>query len=289
VSVEVGFVGAGLMGAPMVRNLLAAGHHVVVSSRDPARLAGEGWDVVGRPGDAAAHADVVVSIVPDGPEVTAVIDSVLETARPGTLVVEMSTIDPDVAREQAARCADQGVAYLDAPVSGGPAGAAAGSLAIWVGGGRADVERALPVLHVLGDPAKVRWFGPVGSGLVVKLVNNLVAAVNLAAGAEVLAAAGAAGLDPAAVLDAVMDGSGGSWQLDRIARERVLPGTFVPGFKLGHMVKDVRLAQHLAAGLGVALPVSDPAVDRYEVALERYGPDTDYSAVARLAGWGPPA
>jgi 3-hydroxyisobutyrate dehydrogenase-like beta-hydroxyacid dehydrogenase len=287
VSVEIGFVGAGLMGAPMVRNLLAAGHAVTVSSRSPERLAGEGWTVVASPAEAAGGAGVVCSIVPDGPEVTEVVDSLLTTAAPGTVLIEMSTIDPDVARTLATRCAEHGVTYLDVPVSGGPAGAAAGTLAMWAGGDRAAFDRVRPVLDVLGDPEKVRWFGPVGSGLVVKLVNNLAAAVNLAAGAEVLAIARAAGIDPVGALDAVMGGSGGSWQLDRIARDRVLPGAYAPGFKLAHMVKDIRLARALAGTVGVTLPVADETADRYERALTAFGPDTDYSAVARLTGFDP--
>jgi 3-hydroxyisobutyrate dehydrogenase-like beta-hydroxyacid dehydrogenase len=287
VSVEIGFVGAGLMGAPMVRNLLAAGHAVTVSSRTPERLAGEGWQVVATPAEAAAGAEVVCSVVPDGPDVESVVDSLLATAAPGTVLIEMSTIDPDLARALAARCAARDVTYLDVPVSGGPAGAAAGTLAMWAGGDRVAFDRVRPVLDVLGDPGKVRWFGPSGSGLVVKLVNNLVAAVNLAAGAEVLALARAAGIEPLGALDAVMGGTGGSWQIDRIARDRVLPGAFAPGFKLGHMVKDVRLARALAADVGVDLPVADPVAERYEDALARFGPATDYSSVARLAGWEP--
>src|SRR5205085_8870488 len=131
---RVGFVGAGLMGAPMVRRLLEAGHEVTISSRRPARLAGEGWRVVRSPGDAADGAEVVCSIVPDSPEVTDVVTSVLEKAAAGTVIVEMSTISPTTARDLASRCAAGGVDYLDCPVSGGPVGAEAGTPAIRVGG-----------------------------------------------------------------------------------------------------------------------------------------------------------
>src|SRR5687768_16403544 len=163
---KVGFVGAGLMGGPMVRNLVAAGHEVVVSSLDPGRLADTGWAVVGSPAEAAAQADVVCSIVPDGPEVTDVVSAALTTARPGTVFVEMSTIAPEVARRLAAVCADAGVDYLDCPVSGGPPGAAAGTLAIWVGGSEDAFRRARPVLDAIGDPVRVRHCGPAGAGLV---------------------------------------------------------------------------------------------------------------------------
>ena len=145
---RVGFVGAGLMGAPMVRRLVEAGHDVVVSSRDPARLADTGWQVVGSPAEAADGALVVCSIVPDGPEVTAVVGSVLKTAAPGTVIVEMSTISPDDGPGAGGTCAGAGVDYLDCPVSGGPPGAEAGTLAIWVGGAAEALERARPVLEV---------------------------------------------------------------------------------------------------------------------------------------------
>jgi len=282
---RIGFVGAGLMGAPMVRNLLAAGHDVVVSSRDPSRLAGTGWAVVGSPAEAAKGAEVVCSIVPDSPEVESVVGAVLESAAPGTVVVEMSTISPDTARSLAARCAEQGVDYLDCPVSGGPPGAEAGTLAIWVGGDEAAFERARPVLDVLGDPAKVRRCGAVGAGLVVKLANNYLGAVNAAAGAEALAMAREAGVDPALVIEAIMSGTGASWQLGNLMPRKVLAGDFAAGFKIAHMVKDLRIAGEVAEALGVEAPVLGLARSRFEEARDRYGDDVDYGSVARLTGW----
>ena len=273
------------MGAPMVRNLLAAGHKVVVSSRDPSRLAATGWTVVGSPAEAAAEAEVVCSIVPDSPEVTAVVGSVLEAAPAGTVIVEMSTISPQIARSLAARCADQQVDYLDCPVSGGPVGAEAGTLAIWVGGADAALERARPVLDVIGDAAKVRHCGEVGAGLVVKLANNYLGAVNAAASAEALAMARAAGVDPALAAEAVMGGTGANWQLGNLMPRKVLAGDFEPGFKLAHMAKDLRIAEEVAGTLGVEAPVLRLARSRFEEARERYGDDVDYGSVARLAGW----
>lgn len=283
---RIGFVGAGLMGAPMVRNLIDAGHDVVVSSRDPARLAGTGWTVVGSPAEAARDADIVCSIVPDSPEVDEVVRSVLETAPEGSVIVEMSTHSPEVARELSAEAAVRGVAYLDAPVSGGPPGAEAGTLAIWMGGSREAVERAQPVLEVLGDRAKIRHCGEVGAGLVVKLVNNYLAAACASASAEALAVALAEGIEADLVVDAVMQGTGGNWQLGNLFPDKVLKGDFEAGFRISHMVKDVRTARALAEALAVEQPVGDVVLGRLVTAMERYGPDADYGSVARLEGFG---
>jgi 3-hydroxyisobutyrate dehydrogenase len=282
---RIGFVGAGLMGAPMVRRLIDAGHDVVVSSRTPERLAGTGWNVVGSPAEAAAGAEVVCSIVPDSPEVTEVVGSVLEQAGPGTVIVEMSTISPTVARDLAARCGEAGVEYLDCPVSGGPPGAEAGTLAIWVGGAAEAFERARPVLEILGDPAKLRHCGASGAGLVVKLANNYLGAVNAAASAEALAMAREAGVDPSLVAEAVMDGTGANWQLANLMPRKVLAGDFTAGFKLAHMAKDLRIAGDLSGELGLDSPLLTLTRARFEKARHRYGDDVDYGSVARLTGW----
>ncbi len=282
---RVGFVGAGLMGAPMVRRLLEAGHEVTISSRRPARLTGEGWRLVRSPAEAAAGAEVVCSIVPDSPEVTEVITSVLEKAEAGTVIVEMSTISPMTAKDLAARCADAGVDYLDCPVSGGPVGAEAGTLAIWVGGDEAAMERARPVLDVLGQAERIRHCGPVGAGLAVKLANNFLGAVNAAASAEALALAREAGVDPSLVVEAVADGTGANWQLANLFPRKVLRGDFEPGFRITHMAKDLRIAAEVAAEYGLELPELDLARARLEEAIARFGDDRDYGAVARLVGW----
>ena len=282
---RIGFVGAGLMGAPMVARLVEAGHDVVVSSRSPEHLADTGWTVVGSPAEAAREAEVVCSIVPDSPEVEGVVESVLETAGAGTVIIEMSTISPEVARDLAARCAKGGVDYLDCPVSGGPVGAEAGTLAIWVGGPESAFQRARPVLEVLGDPAKLRHCGPVGAGLVVKLANNFLGAVGAAASAEALALARESGVDPNLVVEAVSGGTGANWQLANLMPRKVLVGDFAPGFKIAHMAKDLRIATELADALGVDAPVLALARARFEEARDRYGADVDYGAVSRLAGW----
>jgi 3-hydroxyisobutyrate dehydrogenase-like beta-hydroxyacid dehydrogenase len=273
------------MGTPMVRRLVDAGHDVTVSSRNPARLAGTGWRVVGSPAEAAAGADVVCSIVPDSPEVAAVVGSVLESAPAGMVIVEMSTISPVVARELAARCAEAGVDYLDCPVSGGPPGAEAGTLAIWVGGAKEALERARPVLDVLGRPDRVRHCGGVGAGLAVKLANNFLGAVNAAASAEALALARDAGVDPQLVVEAVSDGTGANWQLANLFPRKVLQRDFEPGFRITHMAKDLRIAAEVAEAEGLETPMLALARARLDEATARFGDDRDYGAVARLAGW----
>jgi len=283
---RIGFVGAGLMGAPMVRRLIEAGHDVVVSSRTPDRLADTGWRVVASPAEAARNAEVVCSIVPDSPEVTAVVRSALETIPRGAVMIEMSTHSPDVARELAAEAADKGVDYLDAPVSGGPTGAETGTLAMWVGGSVDAMDRARPVLTVLGAEDKLAHCGDVGAGLVVKLANNYLGAVCAAASAEALAMAQAAGLSPEFVAKAVMQGSGANWQLGNLFPNKVLRGDFEAGFKIAHMVKDVRTEREVADALDVDQPVGDAALARLASAMERYGEDADYGSVARLSGFG---
>ncbi|MEW6477191.1 MAG: NAD(P)-dependent oxidoreductase [Actinomycetota bacterium] len=282
---RIGFVGAGLMGAHMVRRLIDAGHDVTVSSRNPERLADTGWRVVGSPAEAADGAEVICSIVPDSPEVTAVVDSALKTAVPGTVIVEMSTISPTTARELAARCRDAGVHYLDCPVSGGPVGAEAGTLAIWVGGAAEALERARPVLEVIGQPDRLRHCGEVGAGLAVKLANNFLGAVNAAATAEALALARDSGVDPALVVEAVSDGTGANWQLANLFPRKVLRGDFEPGFRITHMAKDLRITAEVAGELGLDTPMLALARERLDEARVRFGDDRDYGAVARLAGW----
>jgi 3-hydroxyisobutyrate dehydrogenase-like beta-hydroxyacid dehydrogenase len=269
----------------MVRRLIGAGHDVTVSSRNPERLADSGWRVVGSPAEASDGAEVVCSIVPDSPEVTAVVDSVLKTATPGTVVVEMSTISPTTARTLAARCGDAGVHYLDCPVSGGPVGAEAGTLAIWVGGAAEALERARPVLEVIGQADRLRHCGAVGAGLAVKLANNFLGAVNAAASAEALAMARDAGVDPVLVAEAVSDGTGANWQLSNLFPRKVLQGDFEPGFRITHMAKDLRIAAEVAGELGLDTPMLALARQRLDEARAAFGDDRDYGAVARLSGW----
>jgi 3-hydroxyisobutyrate dehydrogenase-like beta-hydroxyacid dehydrogenase len=270
---RIGFVGAGLMGAGMVRNLAAAGHEVRLYARTPARAEGLPAELAPSVAEAVDGADLACSCVTDSPDVREVVAGLLAAASPPPVLVELSTIAPAVARQLAAACAERGVAYLDCPVSGGPIGAEAGSLAIMCGGDPDALERALPALEAMGDPAKRVHCGPVGAGLVAKLANNLLVAVIAAGTAEALGMAQRAGLDPALARDVILRSSGASWQLENLF-PRVLAGDHRPGFKSKDLRKDLGHARDLA---GAPLAVGDAAAALYD----DLAADADYGAVAR--------
>jgi 3-hydroxyisobutyrate dehydrogenase-like beta-hydroxyacid dehydrogenase len=282
---RVGFIGAGLMGAPMVERLIAAGYEVVVSSRTPDRLPAN-WSIVDSPETAADGADVICSILPDSAEVRAVVAAVLTTAKPGSVIVEMTTHAPHVARDLAQQAEAQGVSYVDSPAGGGVLAVRTGTLAFWVGGEVDAVERARPVLDAIGDPTKLRHCGPVGSALVVKLVNNYLCAVNAVASGEALAMVREAGIDPRVAIDAITSGGGGAnAQLANLYPNRVFAGDFTPGFRLGYMLKDLGHAFELAAEHEVPVPAGDAVRARVAQAATQYGTEVDFGAVAHLYGW----
>jgi 3-hydroxyisobutyrate dehydrogenase-like beta-hydroxyacid dehydrogenase len=271
--VLIGFVGAGLMGSGMVRNLAAAGHEVRLYVRSPERARGLPVTIVGSPAQAVDGADLACSCVTDSPDVGEVVAGMLGADAPAPVLVEMSTIAPAVARELAGVCAERGVAYLDCPVSGGPAGAAAGTLAIMCGGDADALLRAAPALDAMGDPDKRFHCGPVGLGLVAKLVNNMLVASIAAGTAEALGVGQRAGLDPALAREAVMHSSGDSWQLRNLF-PRVLAGDHAPGFTVRNLLKD----------LGHAADLDGRTAEVTEAArrlLEKTPPDLDYGALAR--------
>jgi len=272
--VVIGFVGAGLMGSGMIRSLAAAGHEVRVYARTPARAEGLPAPVAGSIAQAVDGADLACSCVTDSPDVVEVVAAVLGAGSPPPVLVEMSTIAPAVARELAERCAAVGVAYLDCPVSGGPTAAAAGTLAVMCGGDAAALEAASPALDAMGDPAKRIHCGPVGLGLVAKLVNNTLVATITVATAEALGAGQRAGLDPALAREVLMRSSGDSWQLRNLF-PRILAGDHEPGFTVRNLLKDLGHAADLDAE---PLPLAALARER----LERMPADADYGIVARL-------
>lgn len=269
----IGFVGAGLMGSGMVRNLAAAGNQVRLYARTPARARDLPAELAPTIAAAVDGADLACSCVTDSDDVREVVEGLLAADRPAPVLVEMSTIAPAVARELAERCAARGVAYLDCPVSGGPAGAAAGTLAFMCGGDPDAFAAALPALDALGDPAKRFHLGPVGLGLVAKLVNNMLVASITAATAEALGVGRRAGLDPGVAREVVMRSSGDSWQL-RNEFPKVLAGDHAPGFTVRNLLKDLGHAR--------GLDDRDPALaDLARRLLEATDPDADYGALAR--------
>jgi 2-hydroxy-3-oxopropionate reductase len=256
---SVGFVGLGIMGRPMARNLLRAGHRVVVHDVVAAavdEVVAAGAEHGPTPRDVAGTTDVFITMLPDSPEVEAVYagpDGALEAARPGWLAIDMSSISPRVARELAERAAAAGAAMLDAPVSGGDKGAIAGTLSIMVGGTEADFVRALPVLGALGKT--IVHVGPSGAGQVAKVCNQVVVAVVIEAVSEALVLGAKAGVDPARIAD-VLQGGLASTKVLELRRENILGGHYDPGFRVRLHLKDLKNALELAREAGVVLPAT---------------------------------
>ena len=254
---NVGLIGAGIMGQPMARNLARAGHELFVHSRRRSRvesLIDEGMAWCDSPAELAQTVDAIISIVPDSPDVRAVYlgpGGVCETLRPGTLCIEMSTIDPAVAQEVGARVHKRGGKFLDAPVSGGKTGAEAGSLTIMVGGDESDLCEAMPLLTAMGK--NIVHCGPVGNGQLTKLCNQILCGVNLLAVCEAMVFARKAGLDPAIMHKAVSTGAAGSWALQNLG-QRMLDRDFAPMFMIDLQQKDLGIALDQAREHGVPMP-----------------------------------
>ncbi len=255
----IGFIGLGIMGKPMVRNLLRAGYRVVVHDVVAAsvqELVAEGAGQAGTPRAVAESTDILVTMLPDSPEVEAVYagpDGALEAARPGWLAIDMSSISPRVARELAERAAAAGAEMLDAPVSGGDKGAIAGTLSVMVGGTEAAFERALPVLQAMGRT--IVHVGPAGAGQVTKVCNQVVVAVVIEAVSEALVLGAKAGVDPARIVDVLQGGLAQTKVLD-MRRANILEGSFDPGFRIRLHLKDLKNALDLARETGVVLPAT---------------------------------
>jgi 3-hydroxyisobutyrate dehydrogenase len=254
---KVGFVGIGIMGAPMAANTLKAGFAVAVWNRTKskcARLAEQGATVCDSPAEVAEGSDVVVTMVSDTPDVEAVLfgaGGVAAGVRPGSVVIDMSTISPRATVEFGARLKKQSVDMLDAPVSGGEVGAVAGTLSIMVGGEEPVFERCLPVLQAMGR--NIVYAGPAGNGQKTKLVNQVVGSLNLLAAVEGLRLAAAAGLDVEKTIAAVGAGAAGSWMLSNLG-PKIARGDFSPGFFVRLQHKDLRLASELLAECGLDAP-----------------------------------
>jgi 3-hydroxyisobutyrate dehydrogenase len=272
------------MGGAMAANLARAGFGVTAWNRTPGRaneLADLGVSLAPTAAVAAATASVIVTIVSDTPDVEAVLfgaDGVAAGARPGSLVVDMSTISPSATRGFAARLAAQGVGMLDAPVSGGSEGAKKGTLTIFVGGEAADVERARPVLAAMGTT--ITHLGPIGSGQAAKAVNQVILAGGYLGVAEGIVLALKAGLDVEALVAALSGGAAQSWVLANRSG-RMLANDYPLGFKVALHRKDLGIALEMARETGTALPIT-ALVENLEAALVKRGHgDDDVSAVAR--------
>jgi len=285
--VRVGFVGLGIMGKPMARNLLRAGYEVTVHNRSrPAvdQLVAEGAQDGGSPRGVAERAEVVITMLPDAPDVEQVTfgpQGLVEGLRPGSVLVDMSTISPVATRSMAARLREWGVAMLDAPVSGGQRGAEEGTLSIMVGGDAEVFERVRPVLEVLGK--NVVHVGPVGAGQVCKVCNQVVVALTIQAVAEALVLAQRNGVDPARVRQALMGGFAGSRILE-VHGQRMLEGDHRPGFRARLHHKDLRIALETARSAGVPLLGTALVHELLGALVARGWGDLDHSALVRMVG-----
>ncbi len=254
---KIGFIGLGIMGQGMAHNLLKAGFELTVWNRTASKmepLVDAGAQAGQSPADVAAQSDLIVICVSDTPDVEAVVtgeNGVIEGARPGSLVIDCSTISPIVTKELAKMLAEREVAMLDAPISGGSEGAAQGTLSIMVGGEAEDFERALPVLEAMGK--KITHVGASGAGQMVKLVNQILVVGHALAMSEALLFGQAGGVDLRKALEAVSAGAAGSWMLSNRGPQ-ILERDWRPGFTIDLQLKDVRLVLDAADELGVPIP-----------------------------------
>jgi len=277
----VGVIGLGAMGAPMARNLVAAGHPVVVHSRSPGpveALVAAGARAASSPRELARAAEVIVAMLPDEATTAAILegeDGLLAGARAGQLLVDMGTASPAWARTLAARGGEHGVAVLDAPVSGGDVGAQDGSLSIMVGGDADAVERARPVFEAMGRAVHV---GPHGAGQTVKACNQVVVAGTIAVVSEALVLARGSGVDPGAVLEVLSGGLAASRVIE-VKGRKLLEHDFEPGGKAGYQRRDLRLALAAAQEAGVTLPVTAVVDQLFGALVAAGGGDRDHSAL----------
>src|ERR1700712_1308823 len=280
---KIGFIGLGIMGRPMALNLKNAGHDLIVPERssltDEIRSAAK---VVATPKAVAAASEVVILMVPDTPDVEAVLfgeNGAAEGLRKGTLVIDMSSISPIETKDYAKRINAKGCDYLDAPVSGGEVGAKAASLTIMVGGPDAAFARAKPLFDVMGK--NITHIGAEnGTGQTCKVANQIIVALNLQAVAEALVFAARAGADPAKVREALMGGFASSRILE-VHAERMIKGTFTPGFRVRLHQKDLNLALSAARELGLSLPNTAIAQQMFTSVAAHGGGDLDHSAVVK--------
>ncbi len=254
---KIGFIGLGVMGKPMARHLLSAGHALFscanVSEINPELIA-DGLHVCDSPAEVASQVEIIITMLPDTPDVEKVLlgeQGVLSAIAPGKIIIDMSSISPSETRRFAYLANDKGCEYLDAPVSGGQAGAEAGTLSIMVGGNAQTFEQVMPVFEILGQ--NINLVGDIGSGQVCKIANQIIVALNIEAVSEALVFASRAGADPAKVKNALLGGFASSKVLEHHA-DKMIERNFEPGFRIDLHRKDLSLALNAAQQLGISLP-----------------------------------
>ena len=280
---KLGFIGLGIMGAPMAAHLIAVGHEMFLHTRSqvPADLLTGQASACASAAEVAQKADIIFLMLPDTPDVAAVLfgdDGVAAGLSQGKTVVDMSSISPMETKEFAARINALGCDYLDAPVSGGEVGAKAGSLTIMVGGPEIAFEKVKPLFELMGK--NITLVGGNGDGQTCKVANQIIVALNIAAVGEALLFASKAGADPAKVRQALMGGFAASRILE-VHGERMIKRTFNPGFRIGLHQKDLSLALAGARALGVALPQTAGAAQLMQVCAANGLQDLDHSALVR--------
>ena len=282
---RIGFIGLGLMGAPMARNLMRAGYALTVHNRSQAivdTLAAEGATPAASPKKVAQASDVLITCVPDSPDVELVAlgaDGIIEGARPGLIYIDMSTISPPVTRRIAARLKEVGVAMLDAPVSGGDVGAQKGTLSIMVGGAEETFQACLPIFEVMGK--QITYIGEIGAGQTAKACNQIVVAATMAAMGEALVLAAKSGVDPARVVDAIKSGAARCWALE-VRAPQILRRDLKAGFKAYMQYKDLNIVLDTGRAEQVALPVTAATRELYTAMMAAGRQALDNSAIVTV-------
>ncbi len=281
---KIGFIGTGIMGKPMASNLQNAGHQLFLSEhhdKAPADLVQAGAIALATPQEVAQEAEFIIIMVPDTPQVEDVLfrdQGVAAGVGPGKVVIDMSSISPSATKQFAEKIKASGAEYLDAPVSGGEVGAKTGSLSIMVGGSEAAFERALPLFQAMGK--NITRVGENGDGQTAKVANQIIVALNIQAVAEALLFAAKNGADPAKVREALMGGFAGSKILE-VHGERMIKGTFDPGFRISLHQKDLNLALAGARELGLNLPNTANAQQVFSTCAAIGGSGWDHSALIK--------
>ncbi|SEK54914.1 2-hydroxy-3-oxopropionate reductase [Roseateles sp. YR242] len=280
---KIGFIGLGIMGAPMALRLSQGGHQLFVNTRGEvnAELVAAGATVCKSAADVARQADIIITMVPDTPDVELVLfgaGGVAEGLSKGKTVVDMSSISPMATKDFAAKIEALGAEWLDAPVSGGEVGAKAGTLSIMVGGKPETFERVQPLFALMGK--NITLVGGAGAGQTTKVANQIIVALNIAAVSEALVFASKAGADPAKVREALMGGFASSRILE-VHGERMIKRTFNPGFRIGLHQKDLNLALQSAKALNLSLPNTANTAQLMQACAAQGWDQLDHSALVR--------
>ena len=281
---KIGFIGTGIMGLPMAQNLQKAGHNIFLSEhhdKAPAALIEGGAVALANPKEVAQEAEFIIVMVPDTPQVEDVLfreNGIAEGVGANKIVIDMSSISPTATKQFAEKINATGAQYLDAPVSGGEVGAKAGSLSIMVGGSEESFARALPLFEAMGK--NITRVGGNGDGQTAKVANQIIVALNIQAVAEALLFAAKNGADPAKVREALMGGFAGSKILE-VHGERMVKGTFDPGFRISLHQKDLNLALAGARELGLNLPNTANAQQVFSTCAAIGGSGWDHSALIK--------